>query len=258
MEQLRDKHFLVTGGTSGIGAATVRELGRAGARVSFVGRNCARAEALCSEVPDARFVPCDLLEPTAAERILDACAILGPLAGAANIACATPTLAALTELDDEALERGLMDELRAFTRLLRAQLRVLAALDQPSSIVNVSSVNGLGASPHAAAYSALKAAIVALSKSAALDYASRGIRVNALVPGPFDTPMLDAAISQLSGGDKLRRSAIDEQYRKLIPLGRIGRPDEAASAIAWLLSDQSRFVTGSSFIIDGGMTAFAR
>jgi NAD(P)-dependent dehydrogenase (short-subunit alcohol dehydrogenase family) len=84
------------------------------------------------------------------------------------------------------------------------------------------------------------------------------VRVNALVLGPFDTPMLRSAMTSLAGGDDARIQEVERQYETLVPLGRIGRPEEAAAAIAWLLSESSSFVTGSSLIVDGGMTSFAR
>jgi len=259
MHDLQGKHFLVTGGTSGLGAATLRELLRVGARVTFVGRNRAQADALCAELPSANYIECDLRDANAPDRIMAAAHDrFGPLDGAANIACCTPSLVTLADLDDATLERELCDELRSFVRLLRAELRAICEVGRAASVVNVSSINGLGASRQAPAYSALKAAIIALSKNAALDYAPRTIRVNALVPGPFATPMLDAAITQLAGKDEGRREQVAEQYKALIPLGRVGRPGEAATAIAWLLSEQSSFVTGSSLIVDGGMTCFAR
>jgi glucose 1-dehydrogenase len=259
MNDLENKHFLITGGTSGIGHASVLELTRLGANVTFVGRDRARGEALCTQTTRARFIELDLLDHDAPERAIEnALREFGKLDGAANLACASPMLSPLADLDDEHLERELFDELRAFTRMLRAQLRCFLTAGAPTSVVNVSSVNGLGASPSAAAYSALKAAIITLSKSASLDYALRSIRVNALVPGPIDTPMLRSAMTRLSAGDPVRLASIEQRHQALIPLGRLGRAEEAANAIAWLLSDASSFVTGSSLIVDGGMTSFAR
>jgi NAD(P)-dependent dehydrogenase (short-subunit alcohol dehydrogenase family) len=259
MRDLENKHILITGGTSGIGRATVLALAQVGANVTCIGRDPARGEALCRAAERVRFVRIDLRERDAPDRAIEAAlAAFGNIDGVANVACGPPALRSLSELDDEALERELCDELRAFTRMLREQLRYFLGAGRPASIVNVSSVNGLGASPRAAAYSALKAAIIALSKSAALDCARLPVRVNALVPGPFDTPMLRSAITNLAEGNGVPIQEIERRYEELIPLGRIGRPEEAAATITWLLSESSSFVTGSSLIVDGGMTSFAR
>jgi NAD(P)-dependent dehydrogenase (short-subunit alcohol dehydrogenase family) len=101
----------------------------------------------------------------------------------------------------------------------------------------------------------VKAAQLVLTKNAALDYASDGIRVNAVVLGMFDTPMLAKAHELMTGGHPETARA---QVRALVPLGRIGDSDEAAAAIVWLCGPESSYVTGASWIIDGGLTAFAR
>ena len=116
----------------------------------------------------------------------------------------------------------------------------------------------LGGAPFAALYAMSKAGILALSKSAAQEYAADGIRVNALVAGGFDTEMLRTAVSQLVGGapDKIQEAF--KEYAGRVPLGRIGRPEEAAQAALWLCSDAASYVTGQSMIVDGGLTAWAR
>jgi NAD(P)-dependent dehydrogenase (short-subunit alcohol dehydrogenase family) len=125
-----------------------------------------------------------------------------------------------------------------------------------AAIVVVSSINGLAAAAGASLYSAAKAASISLAKAAALEHARNGIRVNAVVLGAFDTPLLAEAIRrQSAGGDD---EPIRRMYQSHIPLGRIGRPEEAAEVIAWLCSGSSSYVTGSSVIIDGGMTSVAR
>lgn len=259
MQDLIHKHILVTGGTSGIGRATAIELSRLGAKVTFVGRDEVRGREVSRTAETLRFVRADLREPRAAERVLEgALAAFGELHGAVNAAAGMPVLLPLGALEDDALERDLLVELRAFVTMLRAQLRYFEAQDRAASVVNVSSINGLGASPMGATYSAVKAAAIALSKSAALDYAARGVRVNALVAGPFDTPMLNSALDSLARGDEQARAAILRRHQEAIPMHRIGRAEEAAGAIAWLLSDASSFVTGSSIVVDGGMTCFAR
>jgi NAD(P)-dependent dehydrogenase (short-subunit alcohol dehydrogenase family) len=124
--------------------------------------------------------------------------------------------------------------------------------------VNISSVNGLGAAPGAAFYSMAKAGVLALTQAAAMEYVTAGIRVNALVAGAFDTLMLNKAVERAAGGDAERRKAIEQQFLSVVPLRRIGRPEEAAEVAAWLCSDASSYVTGHSMIVDGGLTAWAR
>jgi len=121
--------------------------------------------------------------------------------------------------------------------------------------VNTSSVNGLGGSRVGSLYSAAKAGILALTKSAAGEDGGHGIRVNALVPGGHNTPMLQNVFDRASGGDPEARSAIERRYIEFTALGRIGNPEEAAEAALWLCSDAASYVTGHSMIVDGGMSA---
>jgi NAD(P)-dependent dehydrogenase (short-subunit alcohol dehydrogenase family) len=166
-------------------------------------------------------------------------------------------MVSLDRVDDASIERDLLSEIRSVAHSLRALLRQL--LSQPpaeTSIVVVSSVNGLGAAASAALYSASKAATISLAKAAALDHARDRVRVNALVLGAFDTPMLVEALRRQSPDGNT--DSIRQVYESHIAMGRIGRPDEAADVIAWLCSGASSYVTGSSVILDGGMTSVAR
>jgi NAD(P)-dependent dehydrogenase (short-subunit alcohol dehydrogenase family) len=126
------------------------------------------------------------------------------------------------------------------------------------AIVNTSSVNGLGGTSGGSLYSAAKAGVLALTKSAAQEYATRGIRVNALVAGAFRTPMLEGVFDRAGSGTTEGRAAVELQYSALVPMRRIGGPEEAAAAALWLCSDESSYVTGHSMIVDGGMTASVR
>jgi NAD(P)-dependent dehydrogenase (short-subunit alcohol dehydrogenase family) len=142
---------------------------------------------------------------------------------------------------------------------MKEEIRQMLAQDPPGgAIVNTPSVNGLGGVPQASLYAAAKAGVLAFTKSAALEYARQGIRVNALVAGGFQTPMLDSVFDRVTGGDAEARKAIVKQYEGLIALGRIGRPEEAAEAVLWLCSDAASYVTGHSMIVDGGWTAATR
>ena len=121
--------------------------------------------------------------------------------------------------------------------------------------MNVSSVNGLGGAQMGALYSAAKAGVLALTKSAAQEYGRQGVRVNALVAGAFDTPMLNHSLERITGGDAQERERTEGLYKSMIALGRFGWPEEAAEAIVWLCSDTAAYVPGLSMIVDGGLTA---
>jgi NAD(P)-dependent dehydrogenase (short-subunit alcohol dehydrogenase family) len=142
---------------------------------------------------------------------------------------------------------------------MRAEIRQMLAQPRPGgAIVNTSSVNGLGGAPGGALYSAAKAGVLALTKAAAQEYATQGIRVNALVAGAFRTPMLEHVFGVVGGSEPEGRAAVEAQYTGLIPVRRIGRPEEAAAVAVWLCSDAASYVTGHSMIVDGGMTAAMR
>jgi len=103
-----------------------------------------------------------------------------------------------------------------------------------------------------------KAGIVALTKSAAQEYAAHGIRANALVAGGFDTEVFQTAMSRMVGGDPAKIEEAFKGYAALVPVGRVGRPEEAAEAVLWLCSEAASYITGQSMIVDGGLTAWAR
>jgi NAD(P)-dependent dehydrogenase (short-subunit alcohol dehydrogenase family) len=125
-------------------------------------------------------------------------------------------------------------------------------------IVNTSSGNGLGGCPQASFYSATKAGIIALSKSAAWEYAKEGVRVNAFVAGAFRTPLLEGSMDRAAGGDPEARKAVEDRWMTMTAAGRIGDPAEAAEAVLWLCSDASSYVVGHSLIVDGGLTSLWR
>jgi NAD(P)-dependent dehydrogenase (short-subunit alcohol dehydrogenase family) len=124
--------------------------------------------------------------------------------------------------------------------------------------VNTSSANGLGGCAQASFYAAAKAGVIALSKSAAWEYAKQGIRVNCLVAGGFRTPMLDESMNRAAAGDPEAKKAVEARWSSMMASGRIGDPAEAAAAVLWLCSDASSYVVGHSMIVDGGLTALWR
>ena len=261
MGVLRDKVVLVTGGSSGIGLAAAR----AGARVVLAARGAARGEAAAQSIraagAEARFVRADVsVAADVAALVTETVAAYGRLDSAFNNAAdEEDSLGLTTEVSESQFDRAMAVNLKSVWMCMKHEIESMLAQDPPGgAIVNTSSVNGLGGVPGAGLYAAAKAGVLALTKSAAREYATRGIRVNALVAGAFRTPMLERVMERAGGATEEGRRAAEQRYVQPISLGRIGRPEEAAEAAVWLCSDAASFVTGLSMIVDGGLTSAVR
>jgi NAD(P)-dependent dehydrogenase (short-subunit alcohol dehydrogenase family) len=265
MSSLQGKVVLVTGGSSGIGRAAAAAFARAGARVVIAARGAERGEQVARELranaADARFVQADVSIAADVERLLASTVeAYGRLDAAFNNAATTDGALALTaDFSEEAFDRALAMNLKSVWLCMRQEIRqMLSQSPVGGAIVNTSSVNGLGGAAGGSLYSAAKAGVLALTKSAAQEYATQGIRVNALVAGAFHTPMLEHVIDTIGGGTAEGSAAVEAQYTGLIPMRRIARPEEAADVAVWLCSDAASYVTGHSMIVDGGMSAATR
>jgi NAD(P)-dependent dehydrogenase (short-subunit alcohol dehydrogenase family) len=176
-----------------------------------------------------------------------------------NAATADGTFALTADFTEEQFDRAVTINLKSVWLCMRSEVRQMLSQSPPGgAIVNTSSVNGLGGAPGGGLYSAAKAGVLALTKSAAQEYALSGVRVNALVAGAFRTPMLDHVFEVVGSGMPEGSPAVEAKYTGLIPMRRIGRPEEAAEVAVWLCSDSASYVTGHSMIVDGGMTAATR
>lgn len=259
MPTFAHKVALVTGGTSGIGRATALAFARAGATVVVAGRSEERGDAVVRELRDAgaegMFVRTDVSRGGDVEALVaEVVRRFGRLDCAFNNAAAVEggVFRDTVDITEEEFDRHMALNLRSVWLCMKHEIAQMLTQGGSGAIVNTSSVNGLGGTPHNSLYAAAKAGVLGLTKSAALEYASRGIRINALVPGAFRTPMLEGVFERLGGADP---AAIEAAYARAIPLGRIGTPEEAAAAVLWLCSDAASYVTGVSMIVDGGMTA---
>jgi NAD(P)-dependent dehydrogenase (short-subunit alcohol dehydrogenase family) len=258
---LEGKVALVTGGTSGLGRATAIAFAREGARVIVSGRDRQRGEAVVGEIRlaggDAELVLGDLADPaTPAALVRAAVDRWGRLDCAFNNASQLGAAAALAETTEEEFERVVATDLRSTWLCMKHEIRQMLEQDPPGgAIVNTASINALGGVPYSSLYAMVKAGIVALTKSAALETAKQDIRVNALVAGAFRTPMLESVFARLGGPEAEGQAQVEEKYREYIAAGRLGRPEEAAAVVVWLCSEASSYVTGHSMIVDGGMTA---
>jgi NAD(P)-dependent dehydrogenase (short-subunit alcohol dehydrogenase family) len=265
MTPLEGKVVLITGGTSGIGRAAAAAFAQAGARVVIAGRRAELgndvAEELRAQKAEVRFVRADVsLSPDVERLITETVKAYGRLDAAFNNAATTDGALALSaDFTEEQFDHTVAMNLKSVWLCLRAEIRQMLSQSPPGgAIVNTSSVNGLGGAPGGALYSAAKAGVLALTKSAAQEYAQSGIRVNALVAGAFRTPMLEHVFDVVGSGSSEGAAAVEAQDTGLIPMRRIGKPEEAADVAVWLCSEAASYVTGHSLIVDGGMTAATR
>lgn len=235
---------LIIGANGGIGRSVAHALGAAGARLVLAARDRERLEQLHAELDAAdvtsHAVPTDITDDAAVRALVQEAASDG-MDIAVNNAGTTHRPAPLADLAIADVDRVLQVTLRA---TLVAMQQELAALPDGGSIVNIASTAGLAGAPGMAAYVAAKHAIVGLTRTAALDYAGHGIRVNAVAPGSID-----------SGGIRAQPEEIRQQIGSYAPLGRLGHPDEIAAAVTWLASPAAGYTTGTILTVDGGKGA---
>lgn len=244
MQTLPDS-ILVTGAASGIGFELARSLSRQGIRVLAADIDAAGLRELVEDARgEVRTFECDLADSRATLEFFDEANELGYMA-AVNCAGTEGSPDYLVAQPAGIADRIIDINIRGTLNCLREELRHLVPR-RAGSIVNVSSVYGLRGQPRWAVYSATKAAVIGLTQGTALEVAQSGIRVNAVAPGPIDTPLLQ----RTTRGDLARTAA-------MVPMKRNGRVEEVASAIVWLLSDASNFVKGTVLSVDGGMAAQA-
>jgi len=255
-----NKVLLIVGGTSGIGRATAVLAAQHSYSIVIAGRNEQKAQPVLQQVKTANtpitFIPTDVANRKQVEHLInETVRIYGRLDHACNCAALDEGLGVpLADVEEEDYDRQMGVNLKGMWLCMKYQIRQMLAQGS-GSIVNVSSINGLGGAKGASIYSAAKSGLLGLTKSAAQEYATAGIRVNALCAGAFRTPMLEGVFAKANAENP---AAVEEAYNAYIPMNRIGNPAEAAEVILWLLSDQASYVTGHSMIADGGMSSSLR
>jgi len=245
---LANKVAIITGASRGIGAAAVRAFAAASATVVLAARSEQSIDTLAHEIRaaggHALAVPTDVGDPAAVERLIErTLAAFGRLDAAFNNAGAGHPPTPLADLTVEDFDTAVRGTLRGVFLAMKYEIPAMLA-SGGGAIVNMSSTAGLRGVRGIAGYDAAKHGVIGLTESAALEYASQHLRVNALAPGPILTERLSAL------SDEARAPVVAS-----VPMARLGLPEEVAALAAWLCSDLASFVTGATIPIDGGRLA---
>ena len=244
------KVAFVTGATSGIGRATALAFAKAGAAVTVADvseeGNLETARLIEEAGGRALSLRCDVSNSEDVKAALDrTIQTFGKLDFAFNNAGIEQPVAPMSEIEDEDFDRLVAINLRGMFLCLKHQVPLLLR-NGGGAIVNTSSGAGVNGIAGQAAYAATKHAVIGMTKSAALDYAKDGVRINAVCPGIIDTPMMQ----RFTGGTPEGLARVIAQE----PVGRMGKPEEIAAAVLYLCSDMAAFVIGHAMVVDGGQT----
>jgi NAD(P)-dependent dehydrogenase (short-subunit alcohol dehydrogenase family) len=250
---LDGKVAIVTGAAEGMGEATARAFAAAGARVLASDVNVEVGEAtvqrIRSDGGDASFFRADVSRAADVEAMVGAAVEqYGRIDCAVNNAGVSPDNDPIAELKEAEWDRVLGVNLKGVALCLKYELKQMLGQGDGGAIVNIGSVSSFRPQPNNAAYNSAKHGVIGLTKTASLESAPLGIRVNAVCPGGISTPMMDRALVAVG--------LTEADFAPLISLqGRLGRPDEVAQASLWLCSDLASYVTGVALPVDSGYTS---
>jgi 2-keto-3-deoxy-L-fuconate dehydrogenase len=248
---LDGRHALVTGGASGIGEATAKELVRAGAFVWIADINLSAAETLSQSIGSSRAIHIDVTSSESITRAVTHLTRLDILVNNAGIG----HVGSIEQTEPEDFDRLLNVNVRSVYLVTRSFLPLLLAASNNSgpvgTVVNIASVAGLVGIKQRFAYCTTKGAVVAMTRQLAVEY-PKTLRVNAICPGTVETPFVEGYLEKFH---KENKEEVRAELRARQPIGRLGRPEEVASMVRYLASDEATFINGSLLNIDGGWTA---
>ncbi len=256
MQDLLGKVALISGGTTGIGLAAAKAFVASGAKVVVAARNPERGIQAGQELRhlggDAAFHRCDVTDPSSvADLVAFVADRFGRLNCAVNSAAFDSRPSATHEVRFEEAGKTISTDVLGVFNCMKYEIATMLQ-SGGGTIVNISSVNGLSGAPTAAVYSAGKHAVIGLTRSMAREYIARGIRINAVCPGATETPRRELRTEHLTPKERREHQ---EQLSQAIPIGRLAKAEEIASAILWLSSTASSYVVGHSLVVDGGLQA---
>ncbi len=245
-----NKVALVTGAASGLGLATATAFAESGAAVVLADWNETAVQTAANAIAEnghkTLAVTCDVSDDAQVEAMVkQTVAAFGRLDAAYNNAGVQNVLAETADSPRDDYDRIMAINLRGVWSSMKFELQQMRAQGS-GAIVNCSSLGGLIGGGRRGTYHAAKHGVIGLTKSAALEYATRGIRVNDICPGMIQTPMSDKMIAEGQGPE------LDRMLDTFVPMKRLGRPEEIAAAVLWLCSDAASYITGQSISVDGG------